>query len=271
MDYETHYSYSNSRLIIIAIIIVLGFNFYVHPMDLIFKPQNTTNLTPVNNTIIIYRNVTVTVTPTPDGKTYFAGEYENGIRKMGRYFSWLNKDVQGNTSMSGHVKVYDTRYFDSLHIYNPADARWYEIKPANDDNQYCLVFVKMYIDNVIGNGAPDLWLPNEQHFYLQSQNKIYYPVIWQKELKIKELENTWNDNNDYRIEYYGVFNAYSRDLKYKATAGEYAQDIYWVLGGESNSIDGYIVYEIPKGSKPDENYVLSDLYSFGNPSWVLVR
>jgi hypothetical protein len=271
MDYEQHYTYSNSRLLIILVLALVIGNYYFHPLDKIFPQNNSINVTPVNNTIIIYRNVTVTVTPTPDGKTYFAGEYENGIRKLGRPFSWLQKNAEGLTSMSGHVKIYDTRYFDSLHIFDPTTYTYNEIKPSNDNNQYCFIFVKIYIDNVIGNGAPDLWLPNEQHFFLQSKDKVYYPIEWTKWLRIKELENTWNDNNDHRIEYYGVYNSYSRDLKYKSSAGVYAQDIYWVIGGESNSIDGYIVYEIPKGSEPDENYVLAELYSFGIPTWKLVR
>jgi hypothetical protein len=270
MDYEKHYTYTNPRVLFIIIILILGFNYYIHPMDIIFKKPVVVNQTPVNNTIVIYRNITVTVTPTPDGKTYFAGEYESGIRKLGRYFSWFNKDVQGKEDMSGHVKVYDVMYFDSLHIFNPSDYTYYEIRPSDDTKQYCFVFVKIYLDDIIGDNTP-LWLPTESHFYLQSKDKIYNPITWEKQLRIKELEETWNDNNNFRIGYYGVFNTYSRDLRYKSTAGEYAQDIYYVIGGESNAIDGYIIYEIPKGSKPDENLVLMDLYSFGQPSWKLIR
>lgn len=271
MDYETHYTYSNKHLVLLVIIGFFLINYYVHPMDLLIKkpaPTNTTNET--NNTIIIYRNVTVTVTPTPDGKTYFAGEYEDGIRKLGRPFSWYQRDVQGKEDMSGHVKVYDYRSFDSIHVFDHTDYKYYEIRPADENNRYVFIFVKIYLDDVIGGNTP-LWLPTEKHYYLQAFNQVFTPEEWDKTMRIKELEETWTDNNDLRIKYYGVFNTYSRDLRYAKTAGEVAEPIYYVMGGESNAIDGYIVYSVPKNIKIEDITVITDMYAWGTPSWRLIR
>lgn len=270
MDYENYYSNSNFRLILIVLIIFVGINYMYHPMEKIFpKTQKViANNSSVNNTIIIYRNVTVTVTPTPDGQTYFASEYQDGIRKLGRYYSWINKGVEGKKDMSGHVKVYGYSQFDTLHFFNAPDYKYYEIKPQLENGTFFLIYVKIYLDDVIGDDVP-LWLPDENQFWLLSGGKIYTPVEWDKHLRIKELEETWNDNNDFRIGYYGVFNTYSRDKKYRSSAGEYAQQIYYVRGGESNAIDGYIIYEIEKGQKPEDNIVTSSLFGFGNPSWSM--
>ena len=235
-DYEKYYTYSNSRTLILIVIGLWLVNMYAHPIDLIMKPQPvniSVNATPTP--IIIYRNVTVTVTPTPDGKIYFASEYQDGIRKLGRLFSWMRYNALGNETMSSHVKVYDYRDFKSLHIFNPSDYKYYEVMPQEEDNRYIIIFVKIWLDDVTGSDMP-LWLPNEQHYYLQSFNQVFTPVKWDRQLRIKELEDTFNDNRDSRIQYYGQYNVYTRDLRYKSTAGEKAEDIYWVMGGESNAV-----------------------------------
>ena len=271
MDYENNYSVSNFRIILIFLIILVGINYMYHPMDKLFpKSQKiiVNNSTSINNTIIVYRNITVTVTPTPDGQTYFASEYQDGIRKLGRYYSWINKGVEGKHDMSGHVKVYGWRQFDSLHIFNAPDYKYYEVIPKTENATFFIVFVKCYLDDVIGDDIP-MWLPDENQFLLLSGGKVYSPIQWEKQLRIKEIENTPTDDLATNIEYYGVINRYSRDKKYKETAGEFAEQIYYVRGGESNAIDGYIIYEIEKGQNPYDNVITSSLFGFGSPSWSM--
>jgi len=256
-----------------VILLIIGFFFVISGIPFImikntfFKPvQNNTTVTPTP--IIIYKNVTVMVTPTPDGKTYFAGEYQSGIRKLGRYFSWYREDVEGKKDMSGHVKIYDYRFFNSIHIFDPTDYRYYEIIPNQDNAKYLFIFVKIYLDDIAGDDVP-LWLPDENHYFVMANNTVYKPVKFEKRLRIKELEETFNDNNDFRIAYYGVFNTYTRDLRYRSSAGEYAQQLYYVMGGESNAIDGYIVYYIPKEIQEKDIKIFTDMYAFGNPEWIL--
>ena len=114
-----------------------------------------------------------------------------------------------------------------------------------------------------------MWLPDENQFWLMSGGKTYQPVDWDKQLRIKEIEDTSTEDGATNVEYYGVINTYSRDKKHRATAGEYAQPVYYVRGGESNAIDGYIIYEIDKGNSPEENIVMGAMYAFGNPSWSM--
>lgn len=268
MDYEQNYSYSNKRVLLIIIIGLWAINSAFHPLDMIMKkPEINTTINETNNTIIIYRNITVTVTPTPDGITYFAGSADDGVRKLGRIFTWDRRNVEGKKDLSGYVKVYDYRTFDSVHIFLPTDYNYYEVKPA-DDKKYLFIFVKIWLDD-IGSNVDKLWLPNESHYIADVSGIAYSPIQWEKQLRIRELEEIWNDNNDFRIGYYGVFNTYSRDLKRKSTAGEYAEDLYYVYSGESNAIDGYIIYEIPKDSKDENIIILSNIHAFGNPSWKL--
>jgi len=270
MDYEQYYSYSNARIIALILIGFFMFNYYMHPMDMIFKPTNinqSINTTPTP--IIIYKNVTVLVTPTPDGKTYFASEYQSGIRKLGRWFSWTRDNVSGYEGQNIHVKVYDYRIFNSIHIFNAPDYNYYEILPNQENTKYLFIFVKIYMDDY-KEDKTKLWLPSETHYYVSAKGITYQPITWDKQLRIKELEEVVNDNEDYRIGYYGVFNTYSPDKKYRASAGETYTDIYWIYPGESNAIDGYIIYAIPKDIEDKDIEVLTDMYSFGQPSWKLI-
>jgi hypothetical protein len=256
-------------IIVIGIIILLlsGIPFKIIK-DTVSPPKiinQSLNVTPTP--IIIYKNVTVLVTPTPDGKTYFAGEYQTGLRRMGRLFSWYHENATGFKDMSGHVKIYDYRFFSSIHIFNPTDYRYYQVD-SSQDKKFLFVFVKIYLDNIIGK-ADSLWLPNEYHYYVSAKNTLYNPIQFEKRLRIRELEETWNDNGDFRIGYYGVFNTYSREIQYASTAGEVAQPIYYVKGGESNAIDGYIVYEIPYDINENDINIIGDMYAFGQPSWTL--
>jgi hypothetical protein len=260
----------NPKVVIIIFIALFLFVISGVPFKIVkdtVSPQKI-NVTITPTPEIIYETIEVFVTPTIDGKTYFAGEYQSGIRKMGRYFAWLNYNVEGKNDMSGHVKVYDYRQFNSLHIFNPSDYNYYEVIPQGENKTFFLIFVKIYLDDVIGDNVY-LWLPNEHHFYLQSNGTLYRPIDWEKQIRIKEIENTPTDDGATNIEYYGGINVYSKDKKYRQTAGETFREVYDVIGGESNAIDGYIIYEIDKGVNPEENIVIADLYSFGSPSWIL--
>jgi hypothetical protein len=269
MDYERYYSYSNARIYIIIVIFLLGFNYYIHPMDLIFKKPVIENTTPINNTVIVYKERIVTVTPTIDGITYFAGEYESGLRKLGRLFSWYNEDVTGLKDMSGHIKVYDYRMFTKIHAYDYTENSYYEINAPNG-KRFLFIFVKAYLDDISGDDTR-LYLPREDHFLITAKNTVYSPDSWDKTVRVRELEETWNDNNDYRIGYYGVFNTYSKDKQYVKTAGMVAENVYYVRGGMSNAVDGYIVYTIPDNIDIDDIQVMGNMYAFGTPVWSLKK
>lgn len=263
MDNEYEF---NSRVLVFVIfagIILIAIFF---PYEAFEKPKVinvTVNVTPSPTPIIEY----VYVTPTPDNGIYYAGEYQDGIRKLGRTFSWFQYNASGLKDMSGHVKVYEYRIFPHIHAYNPSDAKYFEIVPNNGE-KFLFIFVKIYLDDIIGDDTP-LWVPNEDHYIVDIKGKEYKRLIWDKYLRIRELEETWNDNGDFRIGYYGTFRAYSRDLKYASTAGMFAQQIYYLRGGESNAIDGYILYSIPAAAEEKDIKVIGNMYAFGDPIWIL--
>lgn len=255
----------NSRVIVFGIIFaIIGIAIFF-PYQMFEKPKvkNITIITTIPTPIIEY----VYVTPTPDNGIYYVGEFQSGIRKLGRYFSWWQDNVSGLQDMSGHVKIYDYRIYEHVHAFNYAEYKYHEMFPA-DGKKFLFIFVKIYLDDIIGDDTR-MWVPDETHFIVSGKGKLYTNISWDKHLRLRELEETWNDNNDFRIGYYGVFKTYSRDLKYAKTAGMYAQQIYYIKGGESNAVDGFIVYEIDADVKPEDIKVIGNLYSFGDPIWIL--
>jgi hypothetical protein len=218
--------------------------------------------------LIVEKPVYITVTPTPDGKTYFAGEYQEGLRKIKRPFSWIRNDVSGKQDMAVHVTVYDYKIFESYHWFNPMDYLYYEQFPTSLNNKFVFVFINLYMDDIQDDDTR-MWIPNENHYGLQINNTLIAPVDFMKQLRIKELEDTYNYNDDSRVGYYSAYKYYSRGSDFASTAGETYINQTWLRGGKSNAIDGYLVYEIPKDVK-DEDLILSgNFFTFGNAAWKL--
>jgi hypothetical protein len=237
----------------------------MYPM---IKPEQeiTINNTPNVSVITIYKEIEILVTPTPDGIIYYATEYQEGIRKLGRPFSWIRSDVSGLKDMAVHVRIYDYRVMDSYHWFNPSDYKYYEEFPSNKNNKFVFVFINILMDDISGDDTR-MWLPDEKHYGIQIGQTIYQPLDFMKQLRIQELEDTYNLNDDHRIGYYNSYNYYSSNLNNAPTAGETYTNITWLRGGKSNAVDGYLVYEVPKEIELKDMILTANFYEFGNAAW----
>jgi len=256
----------NSKVIFIALIIIGLAVAIFFPYQSFEKPKIkniTVNITVTPTPEIQY----IYITPTPDNGIYFVGEYNSGIRKLGRWFSWQRINATGYKDMSGHVKVYDYRILQKVHIFDNAENKYYE-QTASNGAEYLFVFVKIYLDEFSGDDTR-MWVPNENHYAVHIGENSYGPIPWTKEFRMREFEETVTENGDSMVWYYGIFSKYSRDESYRKTGGYFADPIYYIKAGESNAIDGYIVYEIPLGSNENEIRVAANMYAFGEPIWKL--
>lgn len=229
------------------------------------KENITVNVTP--QIIYVNQTITVLVTPTIDGKTYFASEYQEGIRKIKRPFSFIRPDVSGRKDLVTHVVIYDYKVFNSYTWFNPSDYKYYKQYPT-EGYKFVFVFINIYMDNIMGDD-PRMWCPDERHYGLQANDILYMPIEFEKQLRIKELEETYNYNDDSRVGYYATFKYTSSNLEHAKTAGETYNNLTYLRGGKSNAIDGYLVYEVPINTK-DEDLILSgNFYTFGDAAWKL--
>jgi len=250
-------------------------------------PHRPIPINQTNNTTIIYKTIEkiVLVTPTPDGHTYFASEYQNGTRLLQRPFSWIRKNaiIAQNADSIGVNKpdtqdmkvttiVYDYKIFEKLHVFNPSDYKYDELYPSvgadGKEKKFLLVFIYVFMDDIIGDDTR-MWAFNRNFFAVFDGKETYLSKEYPYQMRFKELEETFTFNNDYRVQSFKSFRAYSPNEEYQNSAGEYNDEIYYLRGGQSNAIDGFLIYEIPENTYPENILVLGQFYAFGSAQWKL--
>jgi hypothetical protein len=256
----------NPRFIFWLFVVFLLVGIAVFPL-FITKPDTSINKTPIVTQI---EYVKVFVTPTPDGINYFPNEYQSGIRKINRPFSWIRADVSGYKDMKVTATVYDYLFFDKLHWFNPTDYKYYEQIPYDSNNKFLLVFFNIYMDDIIGEDTR-LWLPNKNMFNVQVRDMLYSPIPYAEQIRFKELEDTYNLNNVERIKAYGQYRSYLNVEETRKTAGEISVKDYYLRGGKSNAQDGYIIFEVPKKAEAEDIKFRASFYSFGWSEWKLTE
>lgn len=302
---------------ILAVLVMVGFfAFLLFGGGLLFPNKDKVRINITNNTTIIYKTITqiVTVTPTPDGHTYFASEYQNGTRLMQRPFSFIrynamlnqnanNTPLTENESLSQQINsynssnivrpvltpdgkdmkittiVYDYRLFDKLHQFNPETYKYEEISP-DEGKQFLFVFVHTFMDDVIGDDTR-MWMFSGKSFVVYDGSQSYLPFEYQVERRFRELENTYTFGHGYKVQAFKSFRQYSGlyepsintiEVSHDTlvgNAGEINDEIYYLRGGESNAVDGYLLFEIAKDDTPDKLTVGAQFYSFGWSQWLL--
>jgi hypothetical protein len=254
--------------------------FYAIPIFPQKPVSNITNITP--NVTIIYKNITVLVTPTPDGHIYFASEYQNGTRLLQRPFTFIrynvfaSPDKQGNDividkktlDMKVTTIVYDYKTFEKLHWFNPTMYKYVEQYPSNSDKQFLFIFVYAFMDDIAGDDTR-LWMFNRSFFAVYDGTTTYRPIEYPYQVRYKELEDTYTFDHSTGVQSFKSIRMYSHSADYQDTAGEYSDEIYYLRGGKSNAIDGYLIFEVDKSFNPEDSLVLGQFYTFGSAQWRL--
>ena len=260
----------NTRIYVFGVIgVLLIFCIFFLP-PILEKPKTipviniSVNITSTPTPIIEY----VYITPTPDNGIYYASEYQSGVRKLQRPFSFYREKALGEKDLSVHITVYDYKTFSKYHWFNPSDYLYYTKFPQSPNNKFLFVFINTYLDDIIGDDTR-FWIPSEKSFAVQVSDRVYSPISFEKQLRIKELEETFNLNDNNRIGYYNSYLIYSPTRNDSNTAGETTNNIDVLKGGKSNAIDGYLVFEIPKGAQEKDISVLGNFYTFGSSQWRL--
>jgi len=256
-------------------------------------PEIITALQKNNYTAIIKEvPVYITITPTPDGITYYAGEYQNGTRLLAHPFSWYRTNINlPNNSLKISANVYDYRifprfYYKNLDYSNSLNGIYTEQNPDNPNDEFIFIMTNIYADDTISSKTPNMWLPTQNSFSLGIKGNTYYPVKYPHQLQIKEMEELTNQGNNYFIKPYGYTIQYEKthsnhnELYNNGTAIEYtsngiagitARSLSYVPKGSSNMIDGYILFEIPKDTPLETITIMANFFSFGHAEWKLIN
>ena len=249
-----------------------------------------------NDTSELRKEVIVTkiVTPTPDGKLYFAGEYQNGTRMLNHPFSiyrgydgkFIPNNVNKNSTFKFSINVYDYAIFNTLHFFDieytdsPSGKGYVTQYPYDENNVFLILFVSIYSDEVISKNTQSIWLPNQTYFKVWYNNTIFNPQTeYPQQLRIRELERTVNSNGDSYIQAFGQNVYKSKKITIDSSNDESNDNTdivgyksikqYYIPSGLSNIEDGYIIYEIPRNANINDIMVNFGYGSFGYSSWKL--
>lgn len=254
---------------VFAFLAIIGvFIFLAFGGNFLFPKKNveTTNDSQI---IVIEKEIKILVTPTPDGHIYFASEYQNGTRLLKRPFSFIRYDALYNQDMKITTIVYDYKFFEKLHWFNPTDYKYYESTPyGGEDYKFCIIFVYVFMDDIISDDTR-AWAFNRSYFGVFDGDNMFYSQQYPYQLRFKELENIPTFDNTGYVQAFKQQRLYNSEEYYIKTAGEYSDETYYLRGGLSNAIDGFLIYEIPKEKTPDDLIVFADLSSFGFSRWRL--
>jgi len=189
----------------------------------------------------------------------------HGERWQGQWFKWLRNDVQGEKNLYAGVIVYRSEFVDQLTYYNNLWGQYYQVKPA-EGNRYFVVWVHEEVMGENGTYDPSMWIFDDAAFRLQVKGTMQaniMPVI--PEYQIGELQNEY----DY---YQTVIAApFGYDRRYSGhnpeTGGWIAEERGWLRMGKGNAIDGYMIYEIPETTMPEDLLLLGNFATFGSAYW----
>lgn len=149
------------------------------------------------------------------------------------------------TNWAGEATTYRIWVNATYQWFNPADNQ-YQIRIAPAGKKYLIVFINMV--NLGSDRAP---LPPHSNIYVLYENAVISPDPTHafpmknsdslpKVIRIGEIE--------FSKKLYGT--EYVEDFGYS-----HGQKLGFIDPGESNAVDGYIIYEVPVSLTPEKAYV----------------
>jgi hypothetical protein len=171
--------------------------------------------------------------------------------------TWINFS---SDKTAGQGTVYKKWMNDTYQWHNDNDNQWYPQK-ARAGNKYLLVFVCM-----VNRGDTRVWYPKAKSIIVHYNNQVfsadpshYIPDKSGGNVKATPVEIR-------EVQFYP-----------KVFGAEYVEDfglshgtmLDFVYPGESNAVDGYIIYEVPSSLTADTSYVEIVFNSEDHAVWKL--
>ncbi len=209
----------------------------------------------------------ITVSPTPQiyatlDESYTDWKYRMNGHALGEEYTWRRDDVSGLKDMLVHVTTYGYRMEPNYRWWSVSWGRYFWQVPA-DGMKYVFVYVNVWMDGDSPRWDPRMYGFDWQHFRLQVGDILYAPdTTYVSPNRIKELEETWNRWNTTRIGPFGCLRL--NDRGYESCIGE-----QYVRMGKENGLDGFILFEVPKESKPADMKMIGSYRGFGSAWWEL--
>jgi len=228
-------------------------------------PTPTPEPTPIPTVEIITPEPTPAAIEIPQE---YVDPYAPGERSVGQWFKFYRADVSGLKDLNAGIVVYRYRWLDRYTWWNAAQGNYFQQNPTSG-NRYLAVWVH---EELFGTNQSDdsrFWGFDESAFRVQIGNTLY------------SADRTHNPVNRIRqfddlTDYYNVVTAppFSYQILYTGsspkTGGFIAERLGFIRMGRDNGFDGYILFEVPRGTMDRDVTVLGSFSSFGSASWKLV-
>ena len=163
------------------------------------------------------------------------------------------------TKWNSVATVYRIWINDSYRWFSPADSQYYT-KVAPPGKKYLVVFISM-----VCRGPERAPLPQQNNVYVLYNNAVISPDVSHvlptknpdstpKVVRIGEIEWSKKRFGSEYIEDYGY---------------SHGQRLGYINPGESNAVDGYIIYEVPASLTPENAYLSIVMPQADTAQWKL--
>lgn len=194
-------------------------------------------------------NITTTPVPTVTEDPIAYMLRTNG-RHLREWHHWFRADVQGinaqgKKDLSTWVTIYDYKFMTQYRWYSVSWARKFVVKPDDKADQFLFAFINMYSDDR-GNGLGDdvrQYGMGCDHFYVQLPDNTIIPADWIEypERRITDFDHMYTYDHTVTPGPYGF------KIVQEAGSGVIrAEQLEWLMGGRSNSWDGWCLFQIPR-------------------------
>jgi hypothetical protein len=193
--------------------------------------------------------VTTTSTPSPTPASMFPGA-----------LALKEKFVIGGDEKKGEATVYRYWLNDTYHWHNSIDLRDYS-QTSPEGSRYLIIFV-----NIVNTGNSQIQMPSTNAIHLwYAGNEYAFDPDHYKDGTVRTENNMLPPAID-EIEF--SHQVYSAELvsDYGYSHGKKLGAVY---PGESNALDGYLIYVVPASLTPDQTYVQITFNSQDTAVWKL--
>lgn len=267
MDDHTRYVIDLYGIIIGLSILMLIALFVITGGCITYTKTNVLGITPVPTPTPpapVPTPTPPTPVPTPTPIPTLSKEQERAfmMQTHGYYINewhqWYREDVSGKKDMIIRAVIYNYTFMPSFHWLDFSwGSRATQKETSYPGNKFLFVFVRM---ESIGTSETTYGF-GPDHFMVQINQTIYAPDDTQDPTrKIRELEDKWTRDHVETPPPYGY-----KQVQEAGSGIISAEYLEWLKNGEP--WDGYLIYQIPADTKPEDIRVLGRFDNVGGSAW----
>ncbi len=254
-------AYQVAGIVCIVLVLVLMNAGCISAVKSVYRGTVTTPApTPVPEVIIPTQIPAPVYTEMPE--SYEEWKYRSNGRNLGEWYSWRRDDVSGTKDMLAHAVVYGYRIEPNYWWWSVSWGRYFCQVPDHG-MKYLFVYTKVWLEGNNGTWDPRLYGFDWNHYRVQIGSALYEPdTNYVAPNRIKELEETSDYSDVVKIGPFGC-------LHINDQGKESCIWDQWIRMGDENGLDGFILFEIPASTKPEDISVIGNYRGFGSAWWNL--